>query len=75
MNAIDTEMERNDEMTSPELAQRIFKEFRIQFSWAKSQTSLAKTWQGTDWYQVLPPNLGAKNYTVIGILHVVPERE
>ena len=48
MNAIDTELERNDEMTSPELAQRIFKEFRIQFSWAKSQTSLAKTWQGTE---------------------------
>ena len=75
MNAIDTELERNDEMTSPELAKRIFKEFRIQFSRAKSQRSLAKTWQGTDWYQVLPPNLGAKKYTVIGILHVVPKRE
>jgi len=62
MNSIDAEMERNDEMTSPELAQRIFKEFRIQFSWPKSQTSLAT-------------NLGAKQYKVIGILHVVPKRE
>ena len=75
MNATDAEMERNDEMTSPELAQRMFKEFRIQFSRPKSQTSLAKTWQGTDWYQVLPPNLGAKKYKVIGILHAVPKIE
>ena len=62
MNSIDAEMERNDEMTSPELAQRIFKEFRIHFSWPKSQTSLAT-------------NLRAKQYKVIGILHVVPKRE
>lgn len=80
MNSIDAEMERNDEMTSPELAQRIFKVFRIQFSRPKSQASLAKTWQGTDRYQVLPANLGAKQYSskyskVIGILHVVPKRE
>ena len=40
----------------------------------KSQASSAKTWLGTDRYQVLPADSGAKQNKVIGILRAVPEQ-
>ena len=51
VNATDVEMERNDEMTSPELVQRIFKEFRIQFSRAKKSNVFGKNLAG---YRLVP---------------------
>lgn len=40
----------------------------------KSQASSAKTWLGTDRYQVLPADSGAKQNKVNGILRAVPEQ-
>ena len=52
MNFIDTEMERNDELTLPELARRILLHFGLQFSQEKASSTEA--WLGANRHQILP---------------------
>ena len=67
MNFIDTEMERNDELTSPELARRILLHFGIKFFTGKSQATSTEAWLGSNRHQILPAYSRAQQSQTVGV--------